>query len=206
LGLATLIKDEHLCLIWEKDNQTLQIPLDWKQRKGIGLKSDLLKRALGKHKTPLLVCDGTAGLLRDAIHFVGLGHQVLCFEKNIDLAKALQQGLELLPIEGLRLLAGDFVALAKNELRPDIVYLDPMFPEKKKTALAGKESQLLQSLCAYPEPAEEEQLLDAALATAKSRVIVKRPRKAKALACRKPHHEILGKAVRYDVYLVNEIV
>ncbi len=86
-----------------------------------------------------------------------------------------------------------------------MIYLDPMFPEKKKSAKSGKESILLKCLAAQTTEDEEGRLLDVALQVAK-RVVVKRPRLAPTLKSSskkflRPTMQYEGKAVRYDVYV-----
>ena len=89
----------------------------------------------------------------------------------------------------------------------DVVYLDPMFPQRdqnqqaiKKQAQVKKQMQLLHML--LPEDGEMDlgdQLLDLAKKIAK-RVIVKRPRHAVYLAEQHPDHQWLGDACRFDAY------
>lgn len=82
-------------------------------------------------------------------------------------------------------------------LLPDIVYLDPMFPERRKSAAVKKKFQLLHYLEAPCE--NDEELLQAALAAKPRRVVVKRPIKGPFLAGIKPSYSLAGKAVRFDV-------
>ena len=96
--------------------------------------------------------------------------------------------------------------IEQNE-QVDVVYLDPMFPQRdqnqqalKKQAQVKKQMQLLHML--LPEDGEMDlgdQLLDLAKQIAK-RVIVKRPRHAVYLAEQAPDHQWLGDACRFDAY------
>ena len=80
---------------------------------------------------------------------------------------------------------------------PDVVYLDPMFPERTKSAAVKKKFQLLHHL---EQPcADEETLVEAALAPHPRKVVIKRPVKGALLAGVKPSYQLAGKAVRYDV-------
>ena len=198
MSLRLCSEADQLFLEWIDLNSKLRVDLEWKPRKQVGQKSDLLKRALGSIKAPGLIYDATGGLLRDAHHFVQLGFSVKAFERQSLLAEALKKAPHAPEIE---VIAGDFCKLAQSMPKPDVVYLDPMFPAKTKSALSGKESQLLQKICEFPSADEEVKLLDTALSVAKKRVIVKRPLRAPPLASREPHHMIQGKTVRYDVYL-----
>ena len=106
------------------------------------------------------------------------------------------------PVARMQAHEGDSIAalreLASSEAAPpDVVYLDPMFPERRKSAAVGKKFQLLHELerpCANPE-----ELLDAALAVHPRKVVVKRPVKGPYLADAKPSYSLAGKAVRFDV-------
>jgi len=89
-----------------------------------------------------------------------------------------------------------------GEERPDAIHLDPMYPARSKSALSGKAMQLAQQLVGKDEDAGE--LLQAALARARRRVVVKRPMRSAPLAETSPDFEITGKKTRYDIYLPHE--
>ena len=109
-------------------------------------------------------------------------------------------------LERLQWLNGDSIQLLPEIKDADVIYLDPMFPEKKKSSLPRKEMQIFKSLIG--EPQNEIQLLEVALSVAKDRVVVKRPLIGPAIGSEesKPKHRIthsfLGKAIRYDMYSV----
>lgn len=89
------------------------------------------------------------------------------------------------------------VAPPASFVAPDVVYLDPMFPERRKSAAVKKKFQLLHRL---ESPCEnDEELLQAALSAHPKRVVVKRPVKGPFLAGVKPSYSLSGKAVRFDV-------
>lgn len=78
----------------------------------------------------------------------------------------------------------------------DVIYLDPMFPARRKSAAVKKKFQLIHHL---ERPcSSEEELLFAAIAARPRKVVVKRPAKGPYLAGVKPSYSIAGKAVRYD--------
>ena len=81
---------------------------------------------------------------------------------------------------------------------PDVVYLDPMFPGRTKSAAVKKKFQLIHHLERPCDPSEEELLVEAALAAHPRKVVIKRPIKGAYLAGIKPSHSLSGKAVRYD--------
>lgn len=86
--------------------------------------------------------------------------------------------------------------------RPDVIYLDPMFPERQKSGLVKKKFQLIHYLEA---PAEnEEALMQAAIDARPFKIVVKRPAKGPYLAGLKPSYSLEGKAIRYDCYVFPE--
>ena len=93
---------------------------------------------------------------------------------------------------------------------PDIVYLDPMFPARKKSASVKKSMQVLHSLLGSQEVDEavlrEDQaaLLWNAHSIARTRVVVKRPIHAPLLVPAKelqPSYSVTGSINRWDVYV-----
>ena len=88
--------------------------------------------------------------------------------------------------------------LSKCE-QPDVIYLDPMFPDpKNRSALPTKELRILRRLVGNDEAASY--LLLVALSVASQRVVVKRPLHAPALGA-SPSLKYKGRSVRYDVNL-----
>jgi len=88
--------------------------------------------------------------------------------------------------------------LAAEIGRPQVVYLDPMYPERRKSAAVKKEMAFFHELVGTAQ--NDAALLDAALATATARVVVKRPRLGDFLCGRKPDYQYTGKSTRFDVY------
>ena len=191
-----------------------------RQRKEAGFRKQTLFRALGaplsKTGVPIHVMDATAGFGRDTARMIFAGYRVTAVERHPVVAALLQNGFERACAEGewgevfrerLRLFTGDAAeigpALAAAGESVDVVYLDPMFPERKKRAQVKKEMQLLQRLhgVSPTQPSADEQaLLSVARDVAVKRVVVKRPPRAPELAPGVAHR-IHGDTVRYDVYL-----
>ena len=150
--------------------------------------------------------DATAGLGEDSLLLAAAGFSVTMFEKDPVIAALLRDALERAANEPqlagivarMTLVEGDSVAgLRELGFSPDVVFLDPMFPERTKSAAVKKKFQLLHHL---ERPCDnEEELLDAALAAHPRKVVIKRPPKGPRLAGAKPSHALAGKAVRYDV-------
>ncbi len=150
--------------------------------------------------------DATAGLGEDALLLAAAGFVVTMFEKDPVIAALLRDALEraarvpeLAPVaERMTLVEGDSVAgLRCLGFSPDVVFLDPMFPERAKSAAVKKKFQLLHHL---ERPCDnEEELVEAALAARPRKVVIKRPPKGPLLAGVRPSYQVSGKAVRYDV-------
>ena len=150
--------------------------------------------------------DCTAGLGEDSLLLAAAGFTVTLFERDEAIAALLADALEraaaepqLAPIVArMHLVAGDSIeGLAALSAPPDVVYLDPMFPARTKSAAVKKKFQLLHHL---EQPCEEEDsLVAAALAVLPRKVVIKRPAKGALLAGVKPSYSVSGKAVRYDV-------
>jgi 16S rRNA (guanine1516-N2)-methyltransferase len=159
-------------------------------------KKELLLRAVGcKAGTTPTVMDGTGGLGRDSFILAAAGCRVRIFERQPIVAALLDDGLE-------RAAAHPETAEREHGQQVDVVYLDPMFPERRKSALVKKELQMLRLLAPIdPAPSSSEHLLTAALQTADKRVVVKRPIKAPFLTDLSPSHSLRGKTVRFDVYM-----
>ncbi|MCK7551222.1 MULTISPECIES: class I SAM-dependent methyltransferase [Marinobacter] len=175
----------------------------------------LVAKAIGLQKTraPLHVVDATAGLGQDAFVLAGLGCRVTLFERNPFIHALLADGLaraalntEVAPIIARMTLqegsSVDWLSQAP-EGAADIVYLDPMFPHRDKSALVKKEMQVFRAVVGDDDDAEA--LLAAALRAVTYRVVVKRPRKAAAIAGPEPATRIEGKSSRYDLYPVRAL-
>ncbi|WP_263772623.1 class I SAM-dependent methyltransferase [Propionivibrio soli] len=154
------------------------------------------------------VLDVTAGLGRDAFVLAELGCAVTMIERQPLIATLLEDGLRRAAIDAeieavaarMTLRCGDAIAIMREwtgEI-PQVIYLDPMFPHRDKSALVKKEMRLFRPLVGDDDDAP--QLLAAALELASHRVVVKRPRKAPAIAGGKPSYALEGKSSRYDVY------
>lgn len=154
------------------------------------------------------VLDATAGLGKDAFVLASLGCEMSLIERQPLIGALLEDGLarglqdfEVAPIVSrMRLLKGNSIEVMRNWQGepPQVIYLDPMFPHREKTALVKKEMRLFRPLVG--DDADAPALLEAALALASHRVVVKRPRKAPCIEGPKPSHALDGKSSRYDIY------
>lgn len=173
-----------------------------------GGKNQPLTRAIGlsgKYKPSVL--DATAGMGSDSFIFASLGCEVTLLERSKPIAEILNDALlrgrqdpEISDILNRMTLVNADTTHYLLSTRPniDVIYLDPMYPEKKKSAAPKKEMKLLQTLVA---DLDSEHLLNAARQTATYRVIVKRPKGAPYVGGQKPQAEISSPNTRYDLYI-----
>lgn len=177
--------------------------------------------------TPIAI-DATAGLGQDSFLLAAAGFTVYMFEQDPIIAALLEDALDRAKsdpvlaniVERMHLFAEDSISalqrlgtsLSRDEqmpqtsdsqpyltVKPDVIYLDPMFPERTKSAAVKKKFQLLHHL---EHPCEnEEELLGAAMNIQPRKIVVKRMAKGPFLAGKKPSYSIKGKSIRYDCYV-----
>lgn len=163
-----------------------------------------LKQGLNPH-----IIDATAGFGRDAFVFASLGCRVTMIEQHPLVAALLEDALKrgqsaaetAQIVSRMQLHHGNAMNYLDtlNEIdRADVVYLDPMYPAREKSALVKKEMQLLHQLVGPDNNSED--LLNLARRAALKRVTVKRPKGAEYFAGQKPHVSIESKNTRYDIY------
>lgn len=181
-------------------------PRAGEQRSWPAPKDGALAQAIGRKTRTVL--DATAGWGQDSLHMFRMGYEVTCIERSPLMAELLADGfirlsqqdwVQRLSLEPPKLLHGNSIELMANlEISPDCIYIDPMFPPKrKKSALAKKSMTILRDLLGDDE--DKEQLFAAAMAATGKRVVVKSPDYAGALS--EPSESFSGKLLRYDVYL-----
>ncbi|MGC3871789.1 class I SAM-dependent methyltransferase [Halomonas sp. GXIMD04776] len=218
-GLALIATQQGLALAGNPDVYGKPLVVDFvsgkvdHRRRFGGGRGQLLAKACGLSKgvTPHIV-DATAGLGRDAFVLASLGAEVLMLERSPAifalLEDALQRAMDHDEVQiiaaQLRLVRADATSelarvVSEADFEPQVVHLDPMFPHRSKSALVKKEMRLFRELAGDDDDAS--QLLEAALAVATHRVVVKRPRLAPSIAGPKPAHIIEGKTSRYDLYV-----
>lgn len=170
-----------------------------------------LARAIGlKGKKMLNIVDTTAGLGKDAFLLASLGAKVTLIERSNYMHQLLETGMK----EGLEaggeigevikrmtLFFGDSRILLKN-LSPDVIFIDPMHPPRKKSALVNLEMRLVRQIVG--DDLDHLELLKVALEVAKKRVVLKLPKYTETSQSDiKASHQILGKSTRYDVFMIN---
>lgn len=159
------------------------------------------------------VLDLTAGLGSDGFVLACLGCKVQLLERNPIAFLLLKDGLEraksasyddinLAAIVDRMLLTEVNSSLFLDSLDisayPDVIYIDPMFPPRKKSAQVKKEMQALHQIVGEDNDASV--LLEKALSKAIYRVVVKRPANSEYLGTIEPSYSLQGKSTRYDIF------
>jgi len=166
--------------------------------KAVGLKSN-------KNRT---IIDATAGLGYDAFILASLGADVTLIERSEKIHKLLQDGLKEAEEYGgyissivnrMHLIFGDSKTIIP-QLSPEVILVDTMYENKKKSALAKNNMRLVREIVG-PD-LDQIELIKIALESAQNRVVVKQPRYAETRdEIAKYSHQILGRTIRYDVYM-----
>ena len=168
-------------------------------------------RIKGEDPRSLQILDATEGMGEDSLILSAAGFNVLMYEYDAIIAELLIDTIKRAMNEDalkeivsrMEAHSGDSIKVmstaSEADKKVDIILLDPMFPERKKSGLIKKKFQLLQQLeCPC---SNEEELFAAAKAANPRKIIVKRPAKGPFLAGAKPSYSVPGKAIRYDCYI-----
>ncbi|ODS23070.1 SAM-dependent methyltransferase [Candidatus Endobugula sertula] len=182
-----------------------------------GGKGQMIAKAIGlKSAYRPHVLDVTAGLGEDGFVLATLGCQMTLVERSSIVYSLLKDGIEraalsvdqdlqqILSCIQLRQQEGvNYLQSLQDAV--DIIYLDPMFPERNSKAEVNKSMKACQQIVGEDQDAGV--LFIAALEKVIYRIIVKRPRKAPSLDVQfpdlslpKPSLVFEGKSTRYDVY------
>jgi len=184
-----------------------------------GGRGQSIAKAIGlKQGTPPpTVLDATAGLAKDAYILACLGCPMTLLERSPIITKLIKDAIKRAEEneEFQSILKTGFNVITKssidylmelektvNSKRPEVIYLDPMYPHRKKSASVKKNMQILQKLLGQDTDTPE--LLNIALKTAKKRVVVKRPKGAENLTDISPTYIVESKKTRYDVYIIQQ--
>ncbi|MES2824400.1 MAG: class I SAM-dependent methyltransferase [Pseudomonadota bacterium] len=205
------------------------------RRKFGGGKGQMIAKAVGvKAGVYPRVLDATAGLGKDAFVLATLGCSIQMLERSPCVHALLESGLTrarefaayedpelkhiLARMELLNTDSHDYLTQIADDDRPDVIYLDPMFPDRQKTADVKKEMAAFHHLVGKDEDADS--LLEKALAKAQYRVVVKRPRKAPFIGATSsgakgsdgtepggkiPSYQLEGKSSRFDIYTLKKM-
>lgn len=174
--------------------------------KAVGLK--------GAKDLPHIV-DATAGLGRDSFVLASLGCQVTMVERSPVAAALLFDALERAAraadtaaiaarMQLVHANSADWLLQLPPEQRPEVVFVDPMFPDTdKKSAAAKKDMQAFQQVIG--DDMDSARLLEAAITAARVRVVVKRPRLGAPIEGIKPSAVLDGKSTRFDLYIIKAL-
>ncbi len=190
------------------------------RRKFGGGKGQMIAKAVGvKAGCYPQVLDATAGLGKDSFVLASLGCEVTMLERSPIVQALLDDGVkrgldfarekdaELFSVlQRMKLIMHDsteYLSALAAEKFPDVIYLDPMFPERQKSADVKKEMAAFHSIVGKDEDADA--LLPLALTRANYRVVVKRPRRAPFLNSQTPSYQLEGKSSRYDIYTIKKL-
>ncbi|MBV1920331.1 MAG: class I SAM-dependent methyltransferase, partial [Pseudomonadales bacterium] len=158
------------------------------------------------------VLDMTGGLGRDSFILACAGCNVTTLERNPLVFLLLSDGLyraetdfelqavvQYIDLHYYDAVVCDAV-VAPDIANCDVVYMDPMFPERTKSALVKKEMRVFRDVVG--EDVDVHQLFEQARNVARKKVIVKRPRKSAFIKDKKPTYSVEGRSSRFDVYQV----
>ena len=189
--------------------------VNYRRQKGGG-KGQMIARAIGLNSLSApYVLDATAGLGSDAFVLASLGCPVTMVERVPEVHALLADGLRVAGAWGsakdqtliailkrMTLVESDaakYMQTLEDTKKPEVVYLDPMFPLRTKSAQVKKEMHVFHQLIG--KDVDADLLLQTAKECAQKRVVVKRPRIAPFLAGLEPNYTLEGRSNRYDVYL-----
>ena len=185
-------------------------PILHRLKYGKGRGQNLAKAVGMKSNKNRNIIDATAGLGYDSFILASLGAKVTLIERSQKMHTLLQNGID----EGIsfggeiekivnrmELLFGDSKDILPK-LTPEVIMIDTMYKDRKKTALVKNNMRLVREIVGPDSDYIE--LLKVALNCAKNRVVLKQPRYAEPIKeIRKCSHQILGKTIRYDIFMTN---
>ena len=176
-----------------------------------------IAKAIGARRgSEFKILDTTAGLGTDAFLLASLGCQITLLERNSIVHALLNDGIQrargssdssiVATIRRMELQLAEFGNGFRPAQKYNVVYLDPMFPSRRKSARVKKGMYLLQEILERGLGEEPENaLLTQARQLAHQRVVIKRSKGAPYYANQAPTHSYTGRTSRFDVYLNNEL-
>ena len=178
--------------------------------KRLSARSELLLKALGG-KAGETVVDMTTGLGTDTWLLATFGYTVYACERSPTLYAMLEDGLQRIrqyhgdlsqisdTASNIRLRNLDSSASVESSWGAKYAVIDPMFPVKKKQALASGDMQMLQRFIGRGESVDL--LLHAAKAQGIKRAVVKRVLRSRQRYARlEPLYSLEGRSTRFDVF------
>ncbi len=203
----TLTDTDSYCLT--QVSTKLSLTLDFRQgnyrhrQQAIG-KEPLLNAVKIQKKLPKTLIDATPGVMKDSFMLASRGIEIIAIERNpllyIMVKKALSHFNTDTDKVSIDYHFGDAKALLAN-FHADIIYLDPMYPPKRKSAQVKKEMQILHQVIGADSDSDE---LFHVAKQQHTRLVVKRPSYATPIADSKPSFSYATDkrgATRFDIYL-----
>ena len=154
LAFALQVNMQHLELCKLDEPKLGAISVDFvdgatahRRKFGGGRGQDIAKAVGLKHGFTPNVLDATAGLGRDAFVLATLGCHVTMMERMPIVAALLEDGLERAKLssevnditERMNLIHASSIENMSLATRPDVIYLDPMYPHREKSAAVKKD-------------------------------------------------------------------
>ena len=183
-------------------------PILHRLKYGKGRGQNLAKEVGFKFNKNRTIIDATAGLGYDAFILASLGANVTLIERSEKIYDLLKAAISEAKLHGgeiskivnrMNLLFGDSKDILPN-IAPEVVLIDTMYKDRKKSALVKNDMRLVREVVG--SDSDHVELINVALNNASKRVVIKQPRYAGALDNIKGcSHQILGKTIRYDVYV-----
>ena len=205
---CTFGKIDHRFCISTEHGQQLVIDFDLnhidyfrKRHRGF---QELIAKSLGLSSKKNRILDLSAGLGIDSVFLSQLGAKVTAIERHPAIHFLLYQAKELskrMDLAELQFICADskqFLLSSDIGSQFDAIYFDPMYPDKKKTALPRKEMVIFRNLVG--DDTDSDEVFKIALEKNPGRLVVKRPVHADYIANEKPIHSFTGKTVRFDLY------
>ncbi len=191
-------RDGRLSLCKGGDERGVEVRVQDVERRTRG--DFLLGRACGGRRGSVpSILDATAGLGLDGVALAMAGYRMTLMEREPVLWVLLDNLLQRVGLNGVTLHLGETETMLDSSNPPswDVIYLDPMFPDRNKTALPAKRMQYLAAVLGDSRPFDD-RLIDKARTKARSRVVLKRRLKDPMIG--RPDWQIRGRSVRFDVY------
>ena len=183
-------------------------PILHRLKYGKGRGQNLAKAVGFKFNKNRTIIDATAGLGYDAFILASLGANVTLIERSEKIYDLLKSAISEAKLYGgeiskivnrMNLLFGDSKDILPN-ITPEVILIDTMYKERKKSALVKNDMRLVREVVG--SDSDHVELINVALNNASKRVVIKQPRYAETLDNIKGcSHQILGKTIRYDVYV-----
>lgn len=212
----TLHIADKVFLSWDSDPKLKPLCFDFLSDKLIyrishgGKHKENVARAVTSGLSHPVVFDATAGMGRDSFILQCAGCSVYMFERNPVIWLLLRDALTRaasspffkdLPNGLPSLMPCGEACRYQGDIVPDVIYYDPMFPDRKKSALVKKEMRIFKALIGADDDIESTLL--ALIRMTKHKVILKRPQTAVPISFQdvKPIGSVEGGACRFDIYM-----